>query len=650
MVKAFSIALGLLVGSSTFASAQDIQLRVDDTNPLILGKVDKVGVRFFAPESADTQERPLRVSVNVGRFGEVTRLRAGEYEATYFLPDTRFPQVALVAVWRETGPDAPIAFLRIPLLGRTNVPVRTGRFADVEIRVGDLKFGAQADRRGRAMIPIAVPPGVSEVVATSTAGSEVTQGTIAVRVPPYNRLTLAVTPYLIPADGHAYVTAKAFYDAAGDPPPLDRILLKSEIGVLTPIGQEQNIYTFRLTPPRSSEKSRLSIQAKILGDATSRANVNVELGSPVPERIVTLPLAQPILSGTSTVVATAAFLVMDRYGLGVSGLKIRASSENVALQGGVQEGTNGEYQVTFRAPPKYPAGGFVKIEAVVAQQSGLDLSEDLLFPVSAASVPDSLEIRTIPEEPIFAEATPIVVEVVLLNAAKEPVLGLRPTATSSTGQIKDIRETGPGTYTFEALPPADANTWSFVVQDKASGFRKQVILQSSEALDRFAIAIRGGIAHQTAFSPTGGIEVSYRLPVLDDRMRVLLGGSFRRVGQTITLTGVDVERPSAELLMFPVSLGTSYDLLRVDALQVYVGGVFELIPYTYSLSSSFQADLTDNGLGWSGSGLIGASLHGFLLELNLGYANVASGSTSAAPFEASGFLFSAQLGYRFNIF
>ncbi len=50
--------------------------------------------------------------MNVGSFSEPMRLGPGKYRVTYVPPTTRFPQVALVAVWRETGTDARIDFKR----------------------------------------------------------------------------------------------------------------------------------------------------------------------------------------------------------------------------------------------------------------------------------------------------------------------------------------------------------------------------------------------------------------------------------------------------------------------------------------------------------------------------------------------------------
>jgi len=63
-------------------------------------------------------------------------------------------------------------------------------------RAGDVWTGDRG-RKGQGRADDRGSPGVIEVVATSSKGRELSQGTVAVDVPPYNRLTLAVTPYLV---------------------------------------------------------------------------------------------------------------------------------------------------------------------------------------------------------------------------------------------------------------------------------------------------------------------------------------------------------------------------------------------------------------------------------------------------------------------
>jgi hypothetical protein len=130
-----------------------------ESGAVVLGKTESAIVTVRVDEPPGDEERPLRLSVNVGSFSEPRRIGPGKYRATYLPPQTRFPQVALVAVWRETGPDARIDFLRLPLFGQTSLAVSAPRGAQVTVEVGLDTYGPlPADARGEVRVPIIVPP------------------------------------------------------------------------------------------------------------------------------------------------------------------------------------------------------------------------------------------------------------------------------------------------------------------------------------------------------------------------------------------------------------------------------------------------------------------------------------------------------------
>ncbi|MFP2927296.1 hypothetical protein ACLESO_19275, partial [Pyxidicoccus sp. 3LG] len=137
MRHAGSLLLALVVGAG---AARGASLSLDQ-GPVVLGRTESVGVTLRVEEPATGALGPLRLAVNVGSFGPVTRQGPGVYRAVYTPPSTRFPQVALVAVWHEAGPESPIEFLRIPLYGTTRLEVRARPGAEARIRVGLDEFG-----------------------------------------------------------------------------------------------------------------------------------------------------------------------------------------------------------------------------------------------------------------------------------------------------------------------------------------------------------------------------------------------------------------------------------------------------------------------------------------------------------------------------
>ena len=126
---------------------------------IVLGRTQAATVTIGVEEPPGTEDRPLRLSVNVGAFSEPVRIGPGKFKATYVPPPERYPQVALVAVWKETGPDARIDFIKFPLFGTTRVPVVSRNAVEVRAKIGFDSFGpVPADRKGRALIPVTVPP------------------------------------------------------------------------------------------------------------------------------------------------------------------------------------------------------------------------------------------------------------------------------------------------------------------------------------------------------------------------------------------------------------------------------------------------------------------------------------------------------------
>ncbi|HVE87524.1 MAG TPA: hypothetical protein VND93_31920, partial [Myxococcales bacterium] len=129
---------------------------------------------------------------------------------TWTPPEARYPHMAILMFWAEpaTGPPE-LAVARIPLLGRTDLDVRTEPQADVKVEIGGRIFGPRrADARGLLKMPVEVPPGYTEARVLSEAGGSSTSVTTPLNVPPSNRLAAVIGPEPVPlAGGWAWVVA-----------------------------------------------------------------------------------------------------------------------------------------------------------------------------------------------------------------------------------------------------------------------------------------------------------------------------------------------------------------------------------------------------------------------------------------------------------
>lgn len=602
-----AIVLGLICVAQT-AFAEGIDLRVEHEGPLVLGETEEVGVTLLAPETAEDVGRPLRVSVNVGSFGDVQRVKAGEYRTTYRLPETRFPQVALVAVWRETGEKARIDFARIPLSGRTELPVRSKPGSMISVLVGEQTYGpVKADRRGRAKLPIAVPPGVLEVVATSSRGADLSQGTVKVNVPKYNRMTLAVTPYLVPADGQSAATALVFYDVEA-PPPIDKVRLKLEgEASVTPLGADGGRYRYRIVPKRGTKDKKLSLSAKVRRDRVSSAAATIEVGSPVPANIVPRGIRGKLVADGSS--AGLRVLVTDKLGLGVPGLTLQANTNNGGKVLGITEERDGHYEVKLQAPDTYPAGG----ELSVSVKHG-DLDFELRPPIEPPPWPTTVDVDVSPLHPIADGKTPFTIEMRPYDAAKRPMsnasLSIDGVPTST------IRADGT-TFRAEATPARGLETLTFVVKDRTGHLSNETTLELRTPPPLMTVGGWVAAGYFERFVPTFGLEVGYRPPILDSNL-VLFGSlSARRLSRTFDAR--NLPESSVRLDLLPLALGATYDFYAAPRLRAYGGAAALIAPFEYRVESDFQGRTITRDISAGGELVAGAEWHGVFLELSLSY-------------------------------
>lgn len=358
--------------------AQEAKLFVTSPLPIVLGEVEKVSLVIEVPETPETEGRPLQISTNVGRVDPPESMGPGRFRVTFYAPTTKFPQAALLAVWRETGPDARVDFLRLPLSARTKLPVKAPAGAETRVFVGADVYGpVTADRKGNAAVPIVVPPGVKEVVVeTLDRGGERKRSNVPVKVPSYNRVALAATPYI--SDSRSPATVHVYYDEGLAPPPIDRIRIGATVGAVKPLGADHNRYRFEYRgAPGIIGKDTLS--ASVVGDDRSSAQHTVQLGEPVADRLVSRTSSTSLMAnGRATKVIRA--LAVDKVGLGVPGIGVRATTSDGKL-GELEDAGNGYYEAVLTAPATMPRGKKITVELYASPPRGLPLTAKIEIPI-----------------------------------------------------------------------------------------------------------------------------------------------------------------------------------------------------------------------------------------------------------------------------
>jgi hypothetical protein len=156
-----------------------------------------------------TESAPPVLRASVGHFEGLALVGPGRFRATYVLPETRFPEVAVIvafSAWPHAqATHGAVGVLRVPLASAIEVPGKAERGAQVRLIIGGQTFGpVRAADDGSFRLPAVVPPGfgVAQSRATDRVGnSRTTQ--VDLMVPPTNQLACVVTPDHLPADGVA---------------------------------------------------------------------------------------------------------------------------------------------------------------------------------------------------------------------------------------------------------------------------------------------------------------------------------------------------------------------------------------------------------------------------------------------------------------
>jgi hypothetical protein len=636
-----ALAATLAVASSP-AMAASISF---DRGPIVLGKTESVGVTIRVDEPEGEPERPLRLAVNVGSFGPVTRARAGQYRSIYIPPEARFPQVALVAVWRETGPDAEIEFLRVPLHGATRLPVKARRGSEVTVELGPERFGPViVERSGQVQVPIAVPPELNQaVVVVKSPGGAITRANVPVAVPPYNRLTAGLVPHAVVADGESSARLHVYYDVAGAEPSPERIKVRPSLGEVIFEKGSRGRYVYRYVAPAGAPARRVSFDVTVDGDATARARAELALGLPSPARVIVRPPQEPLTADGQSRGAVSV-LVLDSQGLGLVRQVVEISANGVGLPG-VEEKGNGFYEAPYTAPASYPAGGVVQFAAGVA---GSVVTGQANYQLRAPAAPKALSAQLEPPILVANGRSKAVVQMEVRDGAGQLLKGAQLFLVASHGTVTKVSELGGGRYESTYIPPAEVPAGEAVmrVMDSTGAFEHVIPVRIRPDPGRLLVGARGGLTHSLGdlIGPRGGLDVLAPLQ---------LGGAFLAVGASVTvghaaqdIAGEGTLRTRSEALFAPVALRGSYELLANRSFSLHVGAG-ALAAYAAFKTSYTQAETWQWGLG-------GLAFASGWLHLGPGHA-FADLSISLAPVRTEDNLIELggvglEVGYRVAVF
>ncbi|WP_434391642.1 hypothetical protein [Melittangium boletus] len=304
---------------------------------------------------------PPVLAVNVGRVEALARSAPGTWTARYVLPDTRYPEVAvLVALSAWPHPQSihgAYGKALVPLAAAVDLPGRTEPNVQLSVTLADRTFGpVKTGADGRFRLPIVVPPGHETAQASAVdAAGNVRRSRMSLGLPPTDGLACVLHPTRLPADGVSQARLLcATSDALGQPVQRARVDVSARHGSLRgPTRAEGGLFEWIYTAPRAlpATPERLVALWPERG-ASSRDERPLSLERGPVTRATLEPLASVLHAGSSTRVRVRAW---DADGQPVSGARALARV-SVGTLDALEEEAPGVLVGTWRVPAERGSG------------------------------------------------------------------------------------------------------------------------------------------------------------------------------------------------------------------------------------------------------------------------------------------------------
>nr|WP_257455567.1 hypothetical protein [Archangium lipolyticum] len=328
-------------------------------------KEARLTVRMIGSDGApDDSGAPPVLRANVGRVEGLARTGPGTWQARYVLPDTRYPEVAiLVALSAWPHPQSihgAYGKVLVPLAASVELPGRTEPNAQLSITIAGASFGpVKAAPDGRFRVPVIVPPGhrFGQARAVDAAGN-VRRSRMDLALPPTDGLACVLNPQRLPADGVSRARMLcATSDAFGQPVLDARVSATVRHGSLRgPTRAEGGLLEWIYTAPRTlpPEPERLVALWPERG-ASSREELSLQLvQGPVASASLSLPEPMVHLGSLVAVTVTA----RDALGVPRPGA-LGVMEAPVGTFSPVREVAPGVLTSTWTLPPQGPLGDTV---------------------------------------------------------------------------------------------------------------------------------------------------------------------------------------------------------------------------------------------------------------------------------------------------
>jgi hypothetical protein len=505
---------------------------------LLLGTDTQIDVTLDVRGPEAETFAPVRALANVGTL-EMPRTTGapGHFSARYLPPPERFPQVALLAVELASGPRRMHVVARIVLEGSTVVPFHTSPGALVTMRVADRTFGpVTADQRGRAEIPILVPPGVRAGIARAVDHNGAARETeVDLQPAPFARMVLLTAPTLDVGSFSEIVLLAIEPDGAPANPA--GLTLSASAGLLHPLGRGPlGEARFLFEAPRLLGSGAVALTAIAAGTPASRTDMAIALRVGAPAQLAISPSTHRLVVGSGDA-ARVAVSAHDAFGnpTSASGVEITVDGRPrpVAIAAG------GLGTLTVDAPAKFDG----KERVIIDARLGAIRASEELHVTGGAPARLTLGIRDARLVADGHQSTELRVQAVDRNGTPTAVPGL--SWDTPEGRIRHVRMPRDGEYVAEYVPDRTRDPQRQVVAVMAThALRANASLDVSPPPVRVVAGARVGLFYNLghAAGPAAFLEALKPLPIR--RLAAFVGGTIGYLNAEISGTAPDPTKPA----------------------------------------------------------------------------------------------------------
>lgn len=509
---------------------------------LVLGTDSTAKLRYRA-----RPELQAKLFTNIGSIGPAKQSPDGFWEAEYFPPSTRYPQIAIIALVSRNGGQ--VTWTRIALHGTATVELRSDPHVQVRARVGSAEFGpVTTDAAGRAALAVVVPPGSDHAVSSATdALGNVRNQDIPLHVPVITPL-LSVCP-VDDASDFLVFAARPDGTAAGATPLAAQASIVEVTGISEP---ESGVYRVGFTIPQGVRAGELAhFSVALQGKNVAAVGCDLALPLERPDHIdVQLDRTRHTANQTEPVHVR----IVPKY---------RGSREpapiTLTLTAGLGELSQGEVnardatELTWTLPHDF--GGRTRASMHVAGDHEQELTIELV-----AGEPHQLTLTAdqdhIQPDGISGTTLHLVARDAYGNPTRVSKLSSR-----AQGSLSEWHMSAPGHYDASYRAPLATGGKDMVLVHEAK--HKLQATRTLYWLDAGGhITVGARVGYLTNFARVAGplfvAQAGYRLPLLQRRLRISAAAGYYQSDMSVPS---NVERIDVNVQGIPLLLRVEYSFL-----------------------------------------------------------------------------------------